>query len=305
MDDSYIQLYRRFLNSEWWQHHNTSRVLIYLLLKANWKAGKWQGIEVNPGELITTLERLAQETNLTIRKVRTALNNLKTSKTIDIRTARSATGGYTHISVCNWVVYQNPESGNDIETTSKRHPDDILTTSKRHPDDIETTYIEEGNKGKKENKAKKGRSSRGKKRRQESVAEVVQCFVDELVSGAPVGFAWDTASLVILENAYRQWMEYRLEQGFSVSMVLARRDAARCCGFKGEKSSIINPPREPLPASVVVGLIENSMCSANVWQDWYYEDAVAAALQTFRGEKSAPRLSRAQELMRSYSEPSY
>jgi len=99
-------------------------------------------------------------------------------------------------------------------------------------------------------------------------------------------------------------MEYRMEQGLSVSLMLARRDAARCCGVKGEKS-IINPPREPLPAAVVVGLLETSMCSEKVWQDWYYEDAVAAALQAFRGEKTAPRLSRAEELMRKYTLPDY
>jgi hypothetical protein len=309
MSDSYIQLYRSFTDSEWYHDLNTKSLLIHLLLKANWKAGKWRAIEVKPGELITTLDRLSAETNLSIRKVRTALANLKESGTIGIRTGRSSTTGYHHISICNWAIYQNPKSQNDNETTSKRHRNDIETTtkrqrndnettSKRQRNDNETTYIEEGKKGKKEKKGKKGRL-------EDSVADVVKCFLDELVSGAPVGFVWNTASLVILEEGYRHWMDYRQQQGLSVSLMLARRDAARCCGFKGEKSSIINPPREPLPASVVVGLMENSICSEKVWQDWYYEDAVAAALQTFRGEKTAPRMSRVDEIALRYTSPDY
>ena len=78
-------------------------MFIYLLLSANHKDGKWQGIEVLRGQHITSVEKIAQNTGLSRQKVRTALGKLESTGEIAV----TATNRYTLITVVKWAVYQH------------------------------------------------------------------------------------------------------------------------------------------------------------------------------------------------------
>ena len=72
----YIKLSRKILEWEWYSDINTSRLFIHMLLKANWKEGKFRGTTVPRGSFVSSIGKLAEETQLTNREIRTAISHL-------------------------------------------------------------------------------------------------------------------------------------------------------------------------------------------------------------------------------------
>lgn len=72
----FIMLQRELINWEWYSDVNTCKLFLHCLLKVNYSKKKWQGHTINKGEFITSYEKLAVETGLSVSKVRTALSKL-------------------------------------------------------------------------------------------------------------------------------------------------------------------------------------------------------------------------------------
>lgn len=135
MNEGYIKLSRKMLSWEWYSDVNTTRLFVHLIFKANWKDGRFQGVEVPRGSLVTSLGNLARETGLSVREVRTSLNHLKT--TGEVTSKRHAK--FSVISIKNYCLYQDVDKQNDKQETSERQAIDKRATT-----------IEERNKKKKE-----------------------------------------------------------------------------------------------------------------------------------------------------------
>ena len=86
MDGNYIKISRSILDWEWYSDINTCRLFIHMLLKANWKNGKFKGLDVPRGSFVSTLANLSEETRLTQREVRTAISRLKTTGEVTSKT---------------------------------------------------------------------------------------------------------------------------------------------------------------------------------------------------------------------------
>lgn len=69
MENGWIKVYRKMTEWEWYKDPNTSRLFFHLLLTANHKPGKWQGVDVPVGARITSIRKLAAETGLSIQQV--------------------------------------------------------------------------------------------------------------------------------------------------------------------------------------------------------------------------------------------
>ncbi|WP_170148546.1 hypothetical protein [Lacinutrix venerupis] len=104
-------LYRNIIDWEWYSDVNTSKVFFHCLLKVNYSAKRWQGILVQKGEFVTSYERLAVETGLTISKVRTALSKLQSTNDISIKTTTS----YTKIGILNLKNFVAEHSSEQID----------------------------------------------------------------------------------------------------------------------------------------------------------------------------------------------
>lgn len=139
MDGSYIKLSRGLLDWEWYSDINTTRAFIHMLLKANWKDGNFKGMVVPRGSFVSSVGKLASETGLTEREIRTAISHLKMTGEVTSKT----TNKFTVFSVVKYDLYQ----ANDKQSVSQE-------PSKRHSNDIQTTTIEEKKEGKKGNKEK-------------------------------------------------------------------------------------------------------------------------------------------------------
>lgn len=107
-DGNYIKLNRKMLDWEWYNNQNTKDVFIHCLLKANWKDGKFQGVDVPRGSFISSYANIAVELGISVKSVRTAINHL-------IRTSELASKGYSKFSLFTVVKYeQYQEKGKQI-----------------------------------------------------------------------------------------------------------------------------------------------------------------------------------------------
>ena len=113
--EGWIKLYRKFLNWEWYKDNNVKVVFIHLLLTANHKDKKWKGKIIKRGQKLTSINHLAQETNLTVQQIRTALNKLKSTSEITTNT----TSKYTLITVEKYNDYQIEEFINNNQNNNQ------------------------------------------------------------------------------------------------------------------------------------------------------------------------------------------
>lgn len=121
--EGWIKLYRKFLNWEWYKDNNVKVVFIHLLLTANHKDKKWKGKIIKRGQKLTSINHLAQETNLTVQQTRTALNKLKSTSEITTNT----TSKYTLITVEKYNDYQIEEF---INNNQNNHQSNSRATNK-------------------------------------------------------------------------------------------------------------------------------------------------------------------------------
>lgn len=130
---SYIRLNRKILDWEWYGDINTCRLFIHMLLKANWKDGEFKGKHIPRGSFVSSFGKLAEETQLTVDEVRTAVKHLISTKEI----TKQAYSKFTVFTVKNYDAYQFV-------------PSKIPNSSQAIPEQFPT--IEKGNKGKKKEK---------------------------------------------------------------------------------------------------------------------------------------------------------
>ena len=125
LDGGFIKIDRGILDWEWYSDINTTRLFIHLILKANWKDGRFEGIEVPRGSLVTSTNKLSKETGLTVREVRTALKHLEMTHEVTSK----GHSKFTVITVKNYCLYQNNDMVSDKQVTSKRQASDKQATT--------------------------------------------------------------------------------------------------------------------------------------------------------------------------------
>lgn len=135
MKGDYIKINRSLLEWGWYQDKNTCRLFVHMLLKANWKDGFFLGIEVKRGSFVSSLAKLSEETNLSVREIRTAIKHLESTGEV----TSTKYNKFTVFTVNNYCSYQSSDTQSDKQTTSKRQASDKQVTT-----------IEEKKEGKKE-----------------------------------------------------------------------------------------------------------------------------------------------------------
>lgn len=117
----WVRLYRSILNWEWFDDPLTLQLWIVCLLKANYTPTRWQGIEIERGSFVTSVDGLCTTTKQTTRQIRTRLARLQASGEISVR----ATNHKSIITICKFDTYQPLENENDKRPTNK-------TTNSKH-----------------------------------------------------------------------------------------------------------------------------------------------------------------------------
>lgn len=118
----YIKLFRQLLDWEWYHDKNTKILWIHILLKANFTIKRFEGRTIYAGQLVTSVRSLSEETGLSPREVRTAINHLKSTQEIKVE----ATNKFTVITIEKWRFFQVDEG---IDDTLNSNPFDNQSTT--------------------------------------------------------------------------------------------------------------------------------------------------------------------------------
>ena len=134
IDEGYIKLHRQMLQWEWYTDANTCRVFLHCLFMANWKDARFMGHEIPRGSFATSYPQLAKQTKLSIKNVRTAINHLKTTGELAVKT----TSKFSIITVVKYNLYQDDGRQNGSQTAGNGQANGSQTAT-----------IEESKKGRK------------------------------------------------------------------------------------------------------------------------------------------------------------
>ena len=110
----WVRLYRSTLGWEWFDDPLTLQLWVVCLLKANYTPTRWQGIEIERGSFVTSVDGLCTATKQTTRQIRTRLARLQASGEISVR----ATNHKSIITICKFDTYQPIDSDNDKRPTN-------------------------------------------------------------------------------------------------------------------------------------------------------------------------------------------
>lgn len=138
----WIKLHRSLIDWEWYTDHNTSRLFIHCLLRANHTDHEWRGIFIKRGSFYTSLNTLSSETGLSLRQIRTSFDKL-------ILTGELTSSGMARgrmITIHEYDSYQEDDRLNGSQMTGNRQADDrVATTNKNDKNDKNNTpKYEEG-----------------------------------------------------------------------------------------------------------------------------------------------------------------
>ncbi len=105
---TFIKLDRNILRWGWYTDPVTKSLFIHLILKANFEDRMWLNKKIERGQLVTSRKILASELGLTESKVRTALEHLKSTGEISVKTQSK----YSIITINNYSKFQGKRENN-------------------------------------------------------------------------------------------------------------------------------------------------------------------------------------------------
>lgn len=133
----WIKLHRKFLDWEWFNKSEAVHLFLYMLLKANHKDGKWQGIDVKRGQFISSLGNISNATGLSVQVIRTNLKRLEKTNEISIK----STSQFTIVTICKYECYQHEnEQANKPLTNEQQTTNKQLTTNKNEKNNKNDIY---------------------------------------------------------------------------------------------------------------------------------------------------------------------
>ena len=143
--ETYVKLFRKITEWEWYKDANTARVFIHLLLKASWSGGRYKGHPVEIGQAISGYKATAEALGITERAVRTAFEHLKTTGEVTVK----VTSKFSIVTICNYSKYSGGIFENDNQNASQNASQ--LTSNRQASDKQSTAFKKERKKeGKKE-----------------------------------------------------------------------------------------------------------------------------------------------------------
>ena len=140
MADAFIKLHRKMLDWEWYKDTNTFILFIHCLLIANWKEGRFMGCIIPRGSFVSSYSQLAQQTNLSVQNVRTAVNHLKLTGELTVNSHAK----FSVFTVVNYNRYQDDNrQANKQLTDNQQATNKQLTTIEEYKEEKEKKEVKE------------------------------------------------------------------------------------------------------------------------------------------------------------------
>lgn len=94
----FVKLPRNIVSWRWYTDANVLRLYIHLMIKANFADADWKNETIKKGQVVTGRKKLAEELEMSENSVRGALEKLKASGDISIK----STNKYSVITLLKW-----------------------------------------------------------------------------------------------------------------------------------------------------------------------------------------------------------
>jgi len=128
MNQGYVKLWRKSLDSGWIRNHKLWAFWTYCLMKATHKEFDaivgLQIVHLMPGQFVFGLRVASKETGLSIQEIRTILDFLRKAGNLTIK----STNKFSIITIVNWGIYQG-DGGNE-QQANQQTTNKPLTTYK-------------------------------------------------------------------------------------------------------------------------------------------------------------------------------
>jgi len=139
MKTGFVKLFRKVREQSWYQDPVTPKIFMELLLTVNFTEGDWEGIPVYPGEAITSIRKLAENTGVTVQKARTGIKKLERANVLKA----TSEGNYTRIKLLKWADYQgkNQQTTNTEKATHLTHKRNVANNNIRREEEEEKNFF--------------------------------------------------------------------------------------------------------------------------------------------------------------------
>lgn len=127
-EKGWICLHRKLRKWRWYHDINTRITFIHCILSANYEDGCFGSEIIKRGSFVTSYTKLSSEIGVTQHQVRTALEHLKMTNEVAIKT----TNKFTVITVINYNQYQNIDKENDNQVATKPQTSGNNITNKQY-----------------------------------------------------------------------------------------------------------------------------------------------------------------------------
>ena len=114
--EGWVRIHRKMLSWQWYDDMPTKCLFLHLLLISNYTQSEWHGITVERGQIVTSYKNLATQTGLSVQQTRLALNKLRSTGEITIKT----TNKFSIITICNYDSYQDENFTNNKQNNKQR-----------------------------------------------------------------------------------------------------------------------------------------------------------------------------------------
>ena len=129
----FIKLYRSFIKWEWYDDANVMRVFLHCLITANHETAKWRGNIIERGSLITSYAKIANELDLSLKKVRIAIKKLEKTEELSIE----SNNHFSIIKVLKYDEYQEKGTPRSNQDEEEEQTVDTQGTDKGQSKDIQ------------------------------------------------------------------------------------------------------------------------------------------------------------------------
>lgn len=132
MSKGWIKLKRSLIDFEWYEDHNTTRLLIHLLVSVNYTEKKWKGFSIQPGSMVLSWNTLSASSGLSVRQCRVSMKKLEECGEV----VKQVTNRFQVVRLVKWAEIQNNEDEGDNQNVSQM-------TDKWQTDDRQMTTTKE------------------------------------------------------------------------------------------------------------------------------------------------------------------
>ncbi len=139
--EGWIKIHRKIQEWGWYKDGNTFRVFIHLLLNASLTDKHYMGYPIKRGDVVIGRKALASQLDLSEMQIRTALNKLKSTSEITIKT----TNKFSVVTINNFDKYQSFDVSNNQQDNQQ---DNQQITNKQPTNNQQITTSKESKESK-------------------------------------------------------------------------------------------------------------------------------------------------------------